>query len=281
MDNKSVCNSEDEKNNQHCPNLITTKIKDFYTTKINHEIKNPLITLKSKLEQFQSDHYKFYSLILKKNPDLDLGNLKNEINLLINKIFNICDIFSKEETIKLENSKIYIKECLENVFSLIKTDFRNDDLENKIRLKFFFTNLSLKEYLYTDERKIKQLIINSFYFFKSFNILGSKIKSVISITEPSIKLSILLRNKSLNKSLNVEKINSFLRIKDSNMCEELILKEILNKDLFHDVDNYSNYFLILIKKLSKILNIDVSLKENDSGMTFINYRYLSRIYNQS
>jgi len=269
MEIKSVCNSEEGKNIQYCPNLITTKIKDFYTTKINHEIKNPLITLKSKLEQFQSDHYKFYSLILKKNPDLDLGNLKNEINLLINKIFNICDIFSKEESIKLENSKIYVKECLENVFSLIKTDIRNDDLENKIRLKFFFTNLSLKEYLYTDERKLKQLIINSFYFFKSFNILGSKIKSVISITEPSIKLSILLRNKTLYKSLNVEKINSFLRIKDSNMCEELILKEILNKDLFHDVDNYSNYFLILIKKLSKILNIDVSLKENDSGIIIL------------
>ena len=110
--------------------LIIMKIKEFYTTKINHEIKNPLITLKSKLEQFQSAHYKFYSLILKENPELELENLKNYINLMINKIFNICDFLSKTDNIKVNNSKIYLKDCLENVFSTIKTDLKNENLQN-------------------------------------------------------------------------------------------------------------------------------------------------------
>jgi hypothetical protein len=204
------CDSINEK-------TLVSKIKEFYTTKINHEIKNPLITLNSKLEKFQSNHHKFYSLIIKESPELELNNLNNYISIMISKIFNICDFLSKSENIKVNKSKIYLKEFIENMISTIKTDLKNEVLQNKIIFKSHLKNLSKKEFLFTDERKLKQLILNSFYFFKSFNVLGSKIKLSVSVLESNIKLSIIFQNKNPLKNFDISQINSFLTLKEKKI----------------------------------------------------------------
>ena len=95
----------------------------------------------------------------------------------------------------------------------------------------------------------------------------------MTVLESNIKLSIIFKNKNLIKNLDLSKINKFLAVKDNNLNEELILKELTSIDLLQDVDNNSNYFLILIKKLSCILEIDFSIKELESSNLILTYRY--------
>ena len=156
---------------------------------------------------------------------------------------------------------------------MVLTSFSSKNLQNNIKFKSYNKNLSLKEFVFKDEMKLKQLILNSFYFFKSFNISGSIIRYTVTVLESNIKLSIIFKNKNLIKNLDLSKINKFLAVKDNNLNEELILKELTSIDLLQDVDNNSNYFLILIKKLSCILEIDFSIKELESSNLILTYRY--------
>jgi signal transduction histidine kinase len=147
------------------------KFKSMFLAKVAHEFKNPILCvtelvnqIEEKLEPVLSNNLVdlIYKLDLIKDVWQILNNIKsmNDYLLILIKdmdYFSIKNSHIKKE-ISLDKEKVYINALINFLKNITIILLKKFDKENSIR--FSIDTISLPEEIYTDEIKLKQILIN-------------------------------------------------------------------------------------------------------------------------
>ncbi len=125
------------------------ELRSQFIANISHEIRTPLNGIVGMLTLLQQSDLTEYQIEI-------LGPLEESVGVLLSLINNILD-FSKIESGKMTIYKEYvnIRSIIEYVFNIFTTQF-----ESKKIIKSIFIDDDIPELIYTDEMKLKQILMN-------------------------------------------------------------------------------------------------------------------------
>jgi signal transduction histidine kinase len=134
------------------------KYKTLFLSKVTHEFKNPLLCITELVDQI-------YVQVNKKNNDNDLKLNENLLNIKSMSDFLIIlikdmDIFSQKtnkRTLKTDIEKVKVCSLVTFCKNIAETLIKKHQKE---RLMFTVQQENVPEYIYTDEVKTKQILVN-------------------------------------------------------------------------------------------------------------------------
>ena len=247
--------------------ILTEKAKNFYSFKkipslvlsIDDLIKKKELNKKKKLNKQKTEEK------------------KTSISPWFYLMMHICNIPNKKKYIKQVKNNLnidpiiyaYMTNFCEHKIKLLKNFSVHYNLKFKVLVKFYLELCSnrillKKEYLYDNDNKIQEEILNEEYYngrkINNFKNQKNKILSLLPRKNINIKFNDLLRNNSKKDKKQVEYLNSFTRLfigeTDQKSIKERFLSNVAIKKvkelrLFNkNLDLTELYLKRLYKKLS-------------------------------
>ena len=164
---------------------IETKYKQKILAKIAHEFKTPLVTITSLINKM------IYHQIQVENK-VCLNHINNLSNYTISLISDIIQYVSDSIDLRLNKSEIFLREVLEFSFNVLQTLIEcNENKANKIETKIEIDNNIDNLTVYTDENRLKQILLNFVSNAVKFTKSGFiKIKAKYNFESKSIEISV-------------------------------------------------------------------------------------------
>ena len=222
--------------NENCDNTNSLKF-------MAHEIKNPLNGLMGNLQIL-----KYTKLNQEQTQYID--NIEfccNQISGIINQILDLNKIKNKQ--LKLNKKMFNLHNCVKSIYKMFYSKLKKNP---KIKFQLMVESDSPK-YIYNDEKRIKQIVINFISNAIKFTEKGSIILSIKTVNTPSSNT-----HRKITEKPNLLDIS----VKDTGIGIE---KENLNKifEPYYSTKNSSGLGLTISSKLAKMMNGKIEVKSEN------------------
>ena len=151
-------------------NIIETKFKQKILAKLAHEFKTPLIIIISLIKNIMDkENFIINEISIKKN----LHHINNFSNYTISLISDIIQYASNSADIRFNKIEIYLRDAMEFTFNVLKTLVEcNENKVNKIELLMEIDEKIDSLKVFTDENRLKQILLNLVSNAVKFTISG-------------------------------------------------------------------------------------------------------------
>lgn len=222
--------------------------------KLIHEFKTPINSILGLIGNLESDIFDDNKKSLKENIYFIKG-LSEYITYMIRDLTQICkfnNCFNESSDYNIVKKEIKIKEILKFAYQILKTLLITNDNKKFIKPFFRYDSLIDDIFVYSDEIRLKQILINFISNAVKFTLSGSiTLEASVIQVEKRIKISILDSGVGI-KDDNKEKLfNEFYMIKNNENGQNdlnlfgsglgLSININLAKKLGHKIDYDSVY----------------------------------------
>lgn len=187
------------------------KLKTVFLSKVAHEFKNPVICIIELIDQINDFKNKLNSRKNNKN-NLNYENIDkilSQINGISNYLLILVkdlDFFSSTQNkinFQIENKKCDIKEIINFVEEMANILLKRADKSDKIKF-IIEKDLDLENFIYTDEIKLKQILINLLSNSVKFTHFGQIILRIQNNLENERNLDFILKDTGIG--FNIENV---------------------------------------------------------------------------